>query len=65
MLADSPAKWSLLQKGFMENGWQDPKWDKEGLRAISYNLKALVNELSIWNDMCKIKTEERKGCAAC
>lgn len=25
MLADSPAKWSLLQKGFMENGWQDPK----------------------------------------
>lgn len=25
MLTDSPAKWYLLQKGFMENGWQDPK----------------------------------------
>lgn len=30
-----------------------------------HNLKALVNEFNNWNDICKIKTEERKGCAGC
>jgi len=29
MMTDSPDKWYILQKGFMENIWQDPKWGKE------------------------------------
>lgn len=65
MMTDSPDKWYLLQKGFRENGWQDPKCDKELLKAISHNLKDVWNEFTNWKEMCKIKKDGRKGCAGC
>lgn len=56
-MSGSLHQWDALQKNFMEYEWQDPKWDKEWLMALS--CKPSVTWGKIKKEM---KDKRREGC---